>query len=95
MLTLAPAAYGQVYKCKMANGQTEYKDKPCAGSSKDYAVYANDKVSREEVEAARQIQQRLKAHSLTLGAQNGAYSSTGSSVSLGTGSGTIRRSCGR
>jgi len=97
MLALTPVAHAQVYKCKMPNGQTEYKDKPCSDGSREYGVYANDTVTRQEYEVAAQVYQRSKAHANQLAARNysNIQSSSGPSVThIGNqGSGTVRRTC--
>ncbi|MCL2075494.1 MAG: DUF4124 domain-containing protein [Betaproteobacteria bacterium] len=96
MFTLAPDADARVYKCKLPNGQTEYKDKPCSGGNETQGVYSNDTVTQAEYDAAAQVHQRSKAHLNQFGGRTySSQSSTGSRVSqIGNQGGrTVRRTC--
>jgi|GEM_PF-2898326 len=83
----AQPALAQVYKCKLENGKTEYRDAPCEGRSVTNGVYANDTVSPEAFAQARRVSQMEKGMAYSLEARNRAggvavASTGGGAVSL-------------
>jgi hypothetical protein len=92
MLALTPVAYGNVYKCKMPDGQIQYKDKPCSVGSKEYGVYPVNRASWKGSDAAVKLKQQPQAETYSLDVPNLSSPSADSSL-MSMSSFKVRKSC--
>lgn len=68
---ISSVAYGETYKCKSANGQTEISDQPCRPSSKTVGVMQKEYISESQMSSSTEWLSREK-NRLNLKAQETA-----------------------